>query len=200
MKRIVISGPSGTGKTTYLKSIASEINTYDELPLDKNSKIGKYYELAKRKNQRGKNLFIELMMDKKANEYLNIKKDTVFDRSIIDYIVAAELRVLPHDKKAFVNINNKFLKYMKDIEEIKPSYIILKTDFNEFKNRILTRGREDEVANMNNDDSWYRNYHSKYVDTLVWYLEKYKIEYAIIDTTDYSIKDTKKALDKIIFL
>ncbi|MCR8612950.1 MAG: AAA family ATPase [Mycoplasma sp.] len=198
MNNIVISGTSATGKSTLIDKLKNEYNTINEMDFNTDSIFSFFYKYAKKKEQYGRNLFISSMMVDKYIKHLSNKKNAIFDRWIIDYIVAAELRIKPKDSKFFDWFKLKFESMMETVKDSLPEYIILKTTYTEFKKRLLDRGRKDEVDGMLNDDTWYKNYHTKYNDVLSKYLIKYNIKYEIIDTTNKNENETFEKVKEII--
>ena len=112
-------------------------------------------------------------------------------------MVGAELRLKELDPKYFRYIKELFEDLMKRVSTF-PEYIIITTSFEEFKKRLITRGRRAEKETIIEDDSWYKKYHERYTDILISYLKKYSIKYTIIDNTNFSKEDTKKEVEKII--
>ena len=197
MRKIVLSGTSGAGKSTLIKSYKDDFSIVKELKNNKNSICDFYYELSLKEDRYGTNLFITSLMTQRFLDDSIVTEDTIFDRWIIDYIVAAELRIKPYNEEFFNYVLKIFEDMMTKIKVL-PQYIILKTSFPELKNRILKRGRVDERESISADEAWYKKYHKLYNDTLIKYLEKYNIEYIVIDSTKYSKEETKLAADDII--
>ncbi|MCK5867499.1 MAG: deoxynucleoside kinase [Mycoplasmataceae bacterium] len=197
MKKIALSGTSGTGKSTLLKSYSTDFLTIKELKGDKSSICDFYYELSTKEDRHGTNLFISSLLAQRFIDDSSIGEDVIFDRWIIDYIVAAELRVKPYNLYFFDYLVSIFEDMMDKIKQY-PEYIILKTSYPEFKKRILKRGRENEKESILNDETWYKNYHRSYNKVLIKYLKKFDIKYSIIDSTNLNKRETKMIVDKII--
>ena len=198
MKNIVISGPSASGKSTLINNLSKNNNVFNELDWNKDSELNKLYNEANMKIQSSKNEFLLKMMDDKFKKQNENPENAIFDRWIVDYFVAAVLRIKPNS----LDFYNKFIEHYEErintFKGEKPFYIIVKTSYEEFKKRILNRGRVHETNNITKDDSWYKNYHSNYVSILTKELDKRDIKYKVFDTTDNSAEKTYNQVDKFI--
>ncbi|NQX83994.1 MAG: AAA family ATPase [Mycoplasmataceae bacterium] len=196
-KNITISGVSAAGKTTIINSLSDKYNTFTEIKSD--SVISFWYE----KSIQGKttNHFAKMIMLASRLSYcvnnLKSKKDSIHDRGLIDLLVANELRIKSRDRDFYDNFKKEIVSSLEEIKKdrnIFQFYIVLEIEFDEFKKRILERGRKNEVNNIKRDDSWYRNYHKEYNKLTVKYLEEFNIPYKVINTTRFSKEETKESV------
>ena len=202
MKRIVISGVSGVGKSTLINNLSNEgFFTISEMIegtvshywwAQVSNKMDDYdYEMSKK-------MMVGSRMIEAFNN-LKTSKTTIYDRSLIDVYVMLNLRYKKYTDfyKWIMNKFNSLIEEAKQNNILPDKYIILKADFEVMSERIKTRGRADESNNIKSDDSWYRQYHESYNDLLISILEKHGIEKIIIDTTKLSAKEV---LEKVIKL
>ena len=200
MKFIILSGVSACGKTSIIEKLKMNgINTYEEIKSGRNL-INHFYQISTTKDQNAKNIFLINNMIDKMNVMLSCKEFTVFDRGIVDYMVAAKLRIKPNDKKFYDFFEKEFINAMKIIQDsnIVMEYIILNISFDTFKNRLIKRGREHEVNNLLNDDSWYKNYFNEYNKILEEILIDYKINYKYLDVDSLNENEAFVAIQKLI--
>lgn len=196
-KNITISGVSAAGKTTIINSLSDKYNVFTEIKSA--SVVSFWYE----RSIQGKetNHFAKMMMLASRLSYcfnnLKSNKVSIHDRGLIDLLVANDLRVENKDKKFYDNFKKEIVNSLEEInkdKDISQFYIVLEIEFDEFKKRILERGRKNEVNNIKRDDSWYRDYHSKYNNLTIKYLKEFSIPYKVINTTKFSKEETKESI------
>lgn len=195
-KRFVISGVSGAGKSTLINSI-TEYKKYNEYMDDHHVKF--WYEISERgedTDHNAKNTMLFIRLSKVVNQIKQADDIAVFDRGLIDLMIASELRIRPRDNK----LHNWFVGLIEEnLLKNKPYMIIfLDLTWEEFKNRIKSRGRKLENKHLNSDDSWYKKYFDSYKPLFISLCHKYSINYKIIDVTDNQPTQTKEEVLRII--
>ena len=114
MKVIIVSGTSGTGKTTLAKQLAKKLNFHY---LDVN-KIIKKYKISEGYDKKRKTKIIDV---KKLNKTL-IKEIKKYKSSIKKLTIQKNSMI--NSNKKIKNNNNKLIKIKKNIKEIKNGIII----------------------------------------------------------------------------
>ena len=195
-KRFVISGVSGAGKSTLINSI-TEYKKYNEYMDDHHVKF--WYEICERgedTDHNAKNTMLFIRLSKVVHQIQNADDIAVFDRGLIDLVIASELRIKPRDPelhKWFVGLIEE------NLLKSKPHMVIfLDLTWEEFKNRIKSRGRELENKHLDSDDSWYKKYFDSYKPLFISLCEKYSVNYKVIDVTNNQPLQTKEEVLKII--
>lgn len=83
-------------------------------------------------------------------------------------------------------------------DELPDFAIFLDINFETFKKRIFTRGRQSEVDNWDENYEYFRNLHENYFKIFKEIAQKFGLKYVVIDTNNLTEKEVfNKALDII---
>jgi deoxyadenosine/deoxycytidine kinase len=126
----------------------------------------------------------------------NIKGDLIVDRHIIEHWLFAQIN-LAKNPEVLNMYNGLFHQYMNSIEH-PDLYIILDMDWDTFKQRIMIRGREQEVENFGQNEDYFKFLMDDYVRKLVAQCEIYDIRYIVLDTSGRTQEDVARASEEII--
>ena len=181
--KIAVGGMIGSGKSTLADSIGSALGLpvmqeYEDGDEVFNTLLGWLYE--------GKpNTEILLQIYFIHAHWLNQKKfgsDFVVDRDIIEHWIFAYNNLKKHPE--VMNMyNGLFHAYLNSIT--KPDvYIILDINWETFKNRIMTRGRKQEIENFELNENYFKDLISNYTQKLVAQCEVHDIPYIIVDVNN----------------
>lgn len=115
------------------------------------------------------------------------KGDMIIDRHIIEHWLFAQSNL--KDKPEILNMyNGLFHAYMNNITH-PDIYFILDVDWDNFKERLFKRGREQEIANFEANEEYFRELMGSYVTKLVAQCVLYDIEYVIVPTNGIPSKE-----------
>ncbi|MCP4337275.1 MAG: deoxynucleoside kinase [Mycoplasma sp.] len=185
-KAIIVGGPVAVGKSTLVGGLpfnaVQELDPNDEL---QRITLQKMYEGDKIAAQIFQLDMILTRMDK-YRKFSKEKIRSVYDRFIFeDYFFAEKLLSdNEHAWNYYKNIWNDLVDEI--INKIgKPEiYIILTCSWENFKKRILLRNRPSEIEQFKNNPEQFKEIFMDYDLKLSKKLEKYDIDYLIINTDD----------------
>ena len=140
------------------------------------------------------------------SHYLKQKEydgEFIVDRDIIEHWLFANenLKSMPEVSNMY---NGLFAAYMNGIK--KPDlYIILNISYDEFKKRLMKRGRKSEIDNFDANEEYFKNLLDTYVSKLMAQCTIYDIPYHVInvdyrdedDVLDHALSYVKYLLPKI---
>ncbi|QCZ36803.1 deoxynucleoside kinase [Mycoplasma nasistruthionis] len=137
-------------------------------------------------------------LDKFDQMGLDSKNDFLFlDRFGAEHYVFAMVN--------FKNLPEKTMKAYDALfnELITPSElpefaIFLDVSYENFKNRLFKRGRDVEIENYEKNETYFKELYDVYKDTYIKVVEKYKINYAILDTNDLTEDQVLEEAVKLI--
>lgn len=201
MKKIIISGVSGVGKSTLCKSLNDKSFNIIKEMLENTVTWFWWNEVTSKQEGTEDSLSKNVMIANRLMEsYMNLKRTDaqIYDRSIFDIRIAIELRI--KDAEFYQWLVNKYESFLGrlSLNSSEIEYIILTCDFDTMKERVIERNRPDESNNMKTCDKWYRSYHEKYNKLLISELEKQNIKYHLIDTSSLTKEDVLSNVLKII--
>lgn len=124
--------------------------------------------------------------------------DVIVDRHIIEHWLFAQANLAKYPD--VLNMyNGLFHAYMNSIEQ-PDLYIILDMDWDTFKERIMKRGRAQEVENFGRNEDYFKFLMDDYVRKLVAQCEIYDIPYIVLDTSNRTAEEVLTAGKKLIEL
>ena len=181
---IVVGGTIAAGKSSLVGSlpfkVVQELDPNDEL---QNILLEKMYE----GDPIAKQVFQLDMMLTRFDKYKKAAKSGemhVFDRMIFEDVLFAEMLL-----KDIPNVWNYYKSIWEDkVEELvnelgKPKlYFFLKVNWDNFVKRIFNRNRPAEMNNFEKNSEYFKKLLDRYEDHLITILNKYEIEYHVIDT------------------
>jgi deoxyadenosine/deoxycytidine kinase len=126
------------------------------------------------------------------NQWLKHKElgdDYVVDRDVIEHWIFAQTNLRKHPE--VLNMyNGLFHAYMNSIK-LPEIYIILEVGFEEFKSRVMMRGRPEEIENFDKNEQYFRDLLSNYSAMLRAQCVIYSIPYIVINTDNKTIEEIK---------
>ena len=137
------------------------------------------------------------------NHWLNQQKydnSFIVDRDLVEHWLFAQ-----HNLKSMPTImnmyNGVFHAYMNQIK--KPDlYLILDVDWENFKDRVMTRGRGQEIENFDKNKEYFYNLMKDYTTKIAAQCAVYEIPYVIINTNglteDEVFKKSIEAIKKVM--
>jgi deoxyadenosine/deoxycytidine kinase len=123
-------------------------------------------------------------------------KDFIVDRDLVEHWLFAQEN-LKHMPTIMNMYNGVFHAYMNDIK--KPDvYIILDINWKTFKDRVMKRGRAQEIENFTKNEGYFYNLIKDYVDKLKAQCVIYNIPYFVIDTNNLTEEEVFSHVKKLI--
>jgi len=122
-------------------------------------------------------------------EYIN---SVIVDKHIIENLIFAEENLSAELLELYNGIFNNYVEHVR-----KPDfYIIIQIDWETFKQRIMQRGRQQEIDNFEANKDYFRKLNTTYISKLTALCDKFDIPYSILDTVGLSEQETlSKALE-----
>jgi deoxyadenosine/deoxycytidine kinase len=119
------------------------------------------------------------------NHWLNQQKydnHFIVDRDLVEHWLFAQ-----HNLKSMPTImnmyNGVFHAYMNQIK--KPDlYIVLDVDWDNFKSRVMLRGRQQEIDNFSKNEAYFKALISDYTTKVVAQCAVYEIPYVVLNTNN----------------
>jgi deoxyadenosine/deoxycytidine kinase len=179
--KISVGGMIASGKSTLVKRLgeALELPVMEEFERDDevfNTLLRWLYE---QKN----NVEMLLQIYFIHNHWLNqVKYDGSFivDRDLVEHWLFAQhnLKKMPTIMNMY---NGVFHAYMNQVK--KPDlYIVLDVGWENFKKRVMERGREQEIENFAKNEAYFKDLISDYTTKVVAQCSVYDIPYVVINT------------------
>ncbi|MDA0871817.1 MAG: deoxynucleoside kinase [Firmicutes bacterium] len=189
--KISVGGMIASGKSTLVKNLGEAL----ELPVmeefEKDDEV--FNTLLKWLYEKKDNVEMLLQIYFIHNHWLNQQKydgNFIVDRDLIEHWLFAyhNLRNMPTIMNMY---NGVFHSYMNQIKH-PDVYIILDVNWDQFKERVLKRGREQEIENFELNQSYFQALISDYTQKIVSQCSVYGIPYHVIDTNNKSEEDVLK--------
>ncbi len=189
--KISVGGMIASGKSTLVKNLGEAL----ELPVmeefEKDDEV--FNTLLKWLYEKKDNVEMLLQIYFIHNHWLNQQKyegHFIVDRDLIEHWLFAyhNLRNMPTIMNMY---NGVFHSYMNQIKH-PDVYIILDVNWDQFKDRVLKRGREQEIENFELNQSYFQALISDYTQKIVSQCSVYGIPYHVIDTNNKSEEDVLK--------
>jgi deoxyadenosine/deoxycytidine kinase len=197
--KFAVGGMIASGKSTLVKTLAENLNLQRMDEYDKNDEV--FNTLLKWLYEGKKDVEMLLQiyfLHKHWKTQQNIKGDVIVDRHIIEHWLFAQIN-LAKTPEVLNMYNGLFHQYMNSIDH-PDLYIILDMDWDTFKQRIMIRGREQEVENFGQNEDYFKFLMDDYVRKLVAQCEIYDIRYIVLDTSGRTQEDVARASEEIIKL
>jgi deoxyadenosine/deoxycytidine kinase len=195
--KFAVGGMIASGKSTLVKTLAEKLNLQRMDEYDKNDEV--FNTLLKWLYEGKKDVEMLLQiyfLHKHWKTQQNIKGDLIVDRHIIEHWLFAQIN-LAKNPEVLNMYNGLFHQYMNSIKH-PDLYIILDMDWDTFKQRIMMRGREQEVENFGQNEDYFKFLMDDYVRKLVAQCEIYDIRYIVLDTSGRTQEDVARASEEII--
>lgn len=195
--KISVGGMIASGKSTLVKKLGEALNLPVMEEFEKDDEV--FNTLLKWLYEKKDNVEMLLQIYFIHNHWLNQQKyegNFIVDRDLIEHWLFAyhNLRNMPTIMNMY---NGVFHSYMNQIKH-PDVYIILDVNWDQFKDRVLKRGREQEIENFELNQSYFQALISDYTQKIVSQCSVYGIPYHVIDTNNKREEDVlKEALEVI---
>jgi deoxyadenosine/deoxycytidine kinase len=188
--RIAVGGMIASGKSTLSEQLAGEYNLklIEEFAGDNDV----FKTLLDWLYSGKPNVEMLLQIYFLHNQWLKHKElgdDYVVDRDVIEHWIFAQTNLRKHPE--VLNMyNGLFHAYMNSIK-LPEIYVILEVGFEEFKSRVMMRGRPEEIENFDKNEQYFRDLLSNYSAMLRAQCVIYSIPYIVINTDNKTIEEIK---------
>jgi deoxyadenosine/deoxycytidine kinase len=195
--KFAVGGMIASGKSTLVKTLAEKLNLQRMDEYDKNDEVFNTLLKWLYEGKQDVEMLLQIyFLHKHWKTQQNIKGDLIVDRHIIEHWLFAQIN-LAKNPEVLNMYNGLFHQYMNSIEH-PDLYIILDMDWDTFKQRIMMRGREQEVENFGQNEDYFKFLMDDYVRKLVAQCEIYDIRYIVLDTSGRTQEDVARASEEII--
>ncbi|MFA5560587.1 MAG: deoxynucleoside kinase [Acholeplasmataceae bacterium] len=196
--KISVGGMIASGKSTLVDKIGKHYNLPVMQEFERDDEV--FNTLLRWLYEQKNNVEMLLQIYFIHNHWLNQQKygeSFIVDRDLIEHWLFAH-----HNLKSMPTImnmyNGVFHAYMNQIK--KPDlYIILDVDWQNFENRVLTRGRDQEIDNFDSNREYFSSLLKDYVKKISAQCAVYDIKYVIINTSnkteDQVFEEARLAID-----
>jgi deoxyadenosine/deoxycytidine kinase len=195
--KISVGGMIASGKSTLVKRLGEALSLPVMEEFEKDDEV--FNTLLKWLYEKKDNVEMLLQIYFIHNHWLNqqkYKNNFIVDRDLIEHWLFAyhNLRNMPTIMNMY---NGVFHSYMNQIKH-PDLYIILDVNWDNFKDRVLKRGREQEIENFELNQSYFQSLIGDYTKKIVSQCSVYGIPYHVIDTNHKSEDDVlNEALEAI---
>ena len=195
---LVVGGPISVGKSTLVNSLPfPSINELDETDELQMLLLENTYKKGRVAPEVIEDYFLEVRKNKYI-EFSNTLQTYVFDRSIFETLWFARGNM---SDKSFAH----FKKLWKaEIDELikeygKPGlYILLTMNWDTFKERLFNRGREVEVKNFKDNETFFKQHIAEYEEHMTEVFEMFDLNYVKIATDNLNSEQVaEKAMEAI---
>ena len=186
-----------SGKSTLVKTLAEKLNLQRMDEYDKNDEVFNTLLKWLYEGKQDVEMLLQIyFLHKHWKTQQNIRGDLIVDRHIIEHWLFAQIN-LAKNPEVLNMYNGLFHQYMNSIKH-PDLYIILDMDWDTFKQRIMIRGREQEIENFGQNEDYFKFLMDDYVRKLVAQCEIYDIRYIVLDTSGRTQEDVARASEEII--
>lgn len=195
--KFAVGGMIASGKSTLVNTLAEKLNLQKMDEYDKNDEV--FNTLLKWLYEGKKDVEMLLQvyfLHKHWKTQQNIQGDVIVDRHIIEHWLFAQIN-LRNNPEVLNMYNGLFHQYMNSIDH-PDLYIILDMDWNTFKERVMKRGRPQEIENFGQNEGYFKFLMDDYVRKLVAQCEIYDIRYIVLDTSGRTQEEVARASEEII--
>ncbi len=199
--KISVGGMIASGKSTLVQRLGKELDLPVMEEFEKDDDV--FNTLLKWLYEQRSNVEMLLQIYFIHNHWLNQQKydnSFIVDRDLVEHWLFAQ-----HNLKSMPTImnmyNGVFHAYMNQIK--KPDlYLILDVDWVNFKDRVMTRGRGQEIENFDKNKEYFYNLMKDYTTKIAAQCAVYEIPYVIINTNglteDEVFKKSIEAIKKVM--
>jgi deoxyadenosine/deoxycytidine kinase len=199
--KISVGGMIASGKSTLVQRLGKELDLPVMEEFEKDDDV--FNTLLKWLYEQRSNVEMLLQIYFIHNHWLNQQKydnSFIVDRDLVEHWLFAQ-----HNLKSMPTImnmyNGVFHAYMNQIK--KPDlYLILDVDWENFKDRVMTRGRGQEIENFDKNKDYFYNLMKDYTTKIAAQCAVYEIPYVIINTNglteDEVFKKSIEAIKKVM--
>lgn len=179
---IAVGGPISVGKSTLVEKLpfpmVSELEKGDEL---QEILLENTYKKGRVPAEVIEQYFLQLRK-KRYEEFSQTLQTYVFDRSIFESLWFAKQNM---NEKSYTYFEKLWKSEIDDLikNHGKPQlYILLTMNWDTFKNRLFTRGRDVEVINFSANEEFFRMHVNEYERHMIDVFDMFGIDYLKIDT------------------
>lgn len=195
--KISVGGMIASGKSTLVTRLGKALNLPVMEEFEKDDEV--FNTLLKWLYEQKSNVEMLLQIYFIHNHWLNQQKyngDFIVDRDLVEHWLFAQ-----HNLKSMPTImnmyNGVFHAYMNQIK--KPDlYIILDVDWEHFRDRVMNRGRQQEIENFDKNKDYFYNLLQDYTVKVKAQCSVYEIPYKVIDTNGMTEDEVFEASLKAI--
>lgn len=189
--KIAVGGMIASGKSTLLEELSVEYSDYTSfVEFRKDDKVFDGLLKWLYEGEEDVAMLVQLYFlhkhwkTQKENADL---KNMILDRHIIEHWLFANENLMGHPE-VLQMYNSLFQTFIRELP--KPDlYLVLDVSWEDFKQRIMARGRPQEIENFERNQEYFSGLLQKYVDKLVAQCTIYDIPYYVIDTSGKSPKE-----------
>ena len=179
--KISVGGMIASGKSTLVKRLGEQLQLPVMEEFEKDDEV--FNTLLKWLYEKKDNVEMLLQIYFIHNHWLNQQKyegNFIVDRDLIEHWLFAyhNLRNMPTIMNMY---NGVFHSYMNQIKH-PDVYIILDVNWQEFEDRVMKRGREQEIENFELNKAYFQALISDCTHKIVSQCSVYGIPYKVIDT------------------
>lgn len=181
--KISVGGMIASGKSTLVKRLGEALNMPVMEEFEKDDEV--FNTLLKWLYEQRDNVEMLLQIYFIHNHWLNQQKyqnNFIVDRDLVEHWLFAQ-----HNLKSMPTImnmyNGVFHAYMNQVKQ-PDLYIILDVDWDHFKERVLNRGRQQEIENFELNKDYFFNLLKDYTTKVQAQCAVYNIPYEIVNTNN----------------
>ena len=186
---IVVGGPISVGKSTLVESLP-----YPQIPeLDENDKLQMIIlENTYTKNRVAPEVIELYFLEERKKRYAKYAKTLnmhVLDRSIFESLWFAKGNMT---EKSFIHFKKLWKQEIFDLlnKVGKPiTYILLTMNWETFKSRLFKRGREVEVMNFTENESFFKKHIAEYEEHMTEVFESFNVKYFKVQTDNLTTQE-----------
>ena len=179
--KISVGGMIASGKSTLVKRLGEALNLPVMEEFERNDEV--FNTLLRWLYEQKDNVEMLLQIYFIHNHWLNQVKyegSFIVDRDLVEHWLFAQhnLKKMPTIMNMY---NGVFHAYMNQVK--KPDiYLILDVDWKNFEQRIMDRGREQEIENFDKNKTYFKELMSDYTTKVAAQCAVYDIPYVVINT------------------
>lgn len=195
--KISVGGMIASGKSTLVNRLGKALNLPVMEEFERDDEV--FNTLLKWLYEQKSNVEMLLQIYFIHNHWLNQQKydgDFIVDRDLVEHWLFAQ-----HNLKSMPTImnmyNGVFHAYMNQIK--KPDlYIILDVDWEHFRDRVMARGRQQEIENFDKNKDYFYHLLQDYTTKVKAQCSVYEIPFLVIDTNGMTEDEVFEASLKAI--
>ena len=198
--KISVGGMIASGKSTLVKRLGEALNLPVMEEFERNDEV--FNTLLRWLYEQKDNVEMLLQIYFIHNHWLNQVKyegSFIVDRDLVEHWLFAQhnLKKMPTIMNMY---NGVFHAYMNQVK--KPDiYLILDVDWKNFEQRIMDRGREQEIENFDKNKTYFKELMSDYTTKVAAQCAVYDIPYIVINTNglteDEVFQKSMEAIKKV---
>lgn len=198
--KIAVGGMIASGKSTLVKQLAEKYKISQMIEFEQDDDVFNTLLQWLYEGKENVEMLLQIyFLHKHWLAQMKFNDDVIVDRHIIEHWLFAQIN-LSSKPKVLNMYNGLFHQYMNDVSH-PDLYIILDVDWKSFEDRIMRRGRQQEIDNFENNKEYFNALIKNYVKKLVAQCDIYEIPYVVINTNNLTEKKvleiSSKHVDKL---